>query len=374
MSLAWQEYDSTLENGTGFFWDEAHVASVDGLSRTSIMDIHLDDYSESYWSLGTPDTIANGSQWHIAGPVCPLSASDDLSECPVQSPRLEFLQIQNSYQAEEEFSLRRQELNLSDTDIASTLDHATNSAGTVSHNGFDGDLPPSAENKHERLSNSNETIAVPEAASYVDQSIEICDVGEDAHYLPEKKDANDVQDTLISNRESPETITERDASIPIKPETSIPRESADMSNTESVPKVSSRRKSTARSKTCRSTTPMVAGVLHKFETWTSEVEDKRCEECQVTQTPLWRKNDKGSPLCNRCGIRYSRAASKLSLRHISDNTMYCNEHDTRTAKGEPGRSSTSLLLGYDTSSRAERASRRRYMRSSPSTTNADVLS
>ncbi|RGB43713.1 hypothetical protein C1646_605373, partial [Rhizophagus diaphanus] len=28
----------------------------------------------------------------------------------------------------------------------------------------------------------------------------------------------------------------------------------------------------------------------------------RCVNCAQTQTPLWRKNEKGQPICNACGL------------------------------------------------------------------------
>jgi uncharacterized Zn finger protein (UPF0148 family) len=38
------------------------------------------------------------------------------------------------------------------------------------------------------------------------------------------------------------------------------------------------------------------------ETSASAVSGQECANCHQTQTPLWRKNDRGEPVCNACGL------------------------------------------------------------------------
>ncbi|ORE06369.1 hypothetical protein BCV72DRAFT_305566 [Rhizopus microsporus var. microsporus] len=63
--------------------------------------------------------------------------------------------------------------------------------------------------------------------------------------------------------------------------------------------------------------------LSAFKTWKGRfiVREKKCEYCQVSTSPEWRRGPSGhKTLCNACGLRYARLVAKQEKQqHISNN-------------------------------------------------------
>ncbi|CEG73638.1 Putative GATA-binding transcription factor [Rhizopus microsporus] len=63
--------------------------------------------------------------------------------------------------------------------------------------------------------------------------------------------------------------------------------------------------------------------LSSFKTWKGKftVREKKCEHCQVSTSPEWRKGPSGhKTLCNACGLRYARLVAKYEKQqHVSNN-------------------------------------------------------
>ncbi|KAL0092752.1 hypothetical protein J3Q64DRAFT_1818875 [Phycomyces blakesleeanus] len=63
-------------------------------------------------------------------------------------------------------------------------------------------------------------------------------------------------------------------------------------------------------------------------------DDVQCTNCQQTQTPLWRKNDRGEPLCNACGL-YAKLHQKDRPVEMRKTTIQRRRRDCWQLENEP---------------------------------------
>ncbi|KAI8980309.1 hypothetical protein BDB01DRAFT_797328 [Pilobolus umbonatus] len=65
----------------------------------------------------------------------------------------------------------------------------------------------------------------------------------------------------------------------------------------------------------------------------SDMMDQICANCNQTQTPLWRKNDRGEPVCNACGL-YAKLHHRDRPAEMRKTTIQRRRRDWNSEDGE----------------------------------------
>lgn len=74
--------------------------------------------------------------------------------------------------------------------------------------------------------------------------------------------------------------------------------------------------------------PSAHRLRHRKSTQTLK-DGNCCSVCTVTSTPMWRSGPKGVPLCNACGLQYSKKSKKQSQQLIGSIVTLSNDNSTQ---------------------------------------------